>query len=117
MNSEKAGGNNTFVTMIPTSSSSRLEPDLLRVPPTEGQGSVRHDPPHSASAPLPALRLLLWSGGSVGCRHVVSRLIHSLSQLHVCQEHLSARLPTVGKGADNNTHLHSLRRWLQASVI
>lgn len=98
-------------------SSSRLESDYLWVASSEGQGSIRHDPSHSASAPLPVLRLLLWSGGGVGCRHVISRLIHSLGQLHVCQEHLSARLSAVGKSANiNNAHLHRLSQWLQASV-
>lgn len=80
----------------------RLESNLLWVSRSEGQGSIRYDPSHSAPVPLPTIHLLLWSGGGVRCSHVVSGLIHPLCQLHVCKEHLPARHSAVGKRTSNS---------------
>ncbi len=61
----------------------RLEPDNLWANSSHAEGPVRHDPTDRATAPVPGLYLLFWSGGSFCCSDVIRWLIHLVGQLHV----------------------------------
>lgn len=93
----------------------RLEQNYLWPPGSKRQRWFRQDPSHCASAPLPALHLFLWTRGGVCSSHVVSWFIHTVGQLHVCQEYLSTRFQAVGESTNNVTYVWHLNHWTKAS--
>lgn len=75
----------------------RLEPDNLWCHSSPRKGTSGHDSTHRSPAPLSAIRLFLRPGCRVCSCHVLCRLLHPFGKLHVCEEHLPARLQTVGE--------------------
>lgn len=75
----------------------RLEPDILWYRSSKRQRTGRYDSAHRAPTPLSTIRLFFWPGRRLCSGHVLCRLLYPLSKLHVCEEHLPARLQAVGK--------------------